>query len=102
MALLQNKSSFDTNGDTDDFNAANATTNLFNCKAKITGQTGHNGTKNAEKMVPLKQLKNFLRTLKMLLINCSKKCVIVATAVANQGATFSTTDTKVYTTVLTL
>ena len=45
---------FDTNGDTDDFNAANATTNLFNCKAKITGQTGHNGTKNAEKMVPLK------------------------------------------------
>ena len=43
-----------------------------------------------------------MRTLKMLLINCSKKCVIVATAVANQGATFSTTDTKVYTTVLTL
>ena len=43
-----------------------------------------------------------MRTLKMLLINCSKKCIIVATAVANQGATFSTTDTRVYTTVLTL
>ena len=56
--------------------------------------------KNAETMVPLKYLSHFLRTLEMPLINFeinvdlnwSEKCVIVATAVANQGATFSITD----------
>ena len=35
-------------------------------------------------------------------LNCSKKCVIVATTVADQGATFSTTDTKLYVPVVTL
>ena len=47
-------------------------------------------------MVPLKHLNNFYRTLEMFLINCeidldlnwSKKCVIVATDVANQSTTF--------------
>ena len=46
----------------------------------------------------------------MLLINCeidiiltwSANCVIVSTAVANQGATFAITDTKVYVPVVTL
>ena len=46
----------------------------------------------------------------MLLIDCesnvdlnwSKKCVIVASAVANQGATFSVTDPKIYVPVVTL
>ena len=45
----------------------------------------------------------------MIFINCevnldlnwSKNCVIVATAVANQGATFSITETKLYVTVVT-
>ena len=32
----------------------------------------------------------------------SKKCVIVATAIANQGATFSITVTKLYVSVITL
>ena len=61
-------------------------------------------------MVPLKYLCNFWRTLKMPLINCeinldlnwSKKCVIVATTVADQGTTFLITDTKLYVPVVTL
>ena len=46
----------------------------------------------------------------MSLINCeidldlnwSEKCVIVATAVGNQGVTFSITDTKLYVPVIIL
>ena len=60
-------------------------------------------------MVPLKYLSSFPRTLEMLLINCEinldlnwSKLAIVATTVANQGATFSITDTKVYVLVVTL
>ena len=61
-------------------------------------------------MVPLKYLSNFWRNLEMPLINCeinfhldwSEKCVIAATDVANQGATFLITDTKLYVPVVTL
>ena len=57
----------------------------------MTGQTGNNGTKNVEIMVPLKYLSNFWRTLEMPLINCeinllltwSTSCVIVSTDVEN-------------------
>ena len=53
-------------------------------------------------MVPLKYLSNFWRTLEISLINCeitidlnwSGNCVIVATNIENQSATFSITDTK--------
>ena len=76
----------------------------------MTGQTGNNGTKDVEIIVPLKYLSNFWKTLEMLLSNCeinldlnwSNNCVIVATVVANQGATFSITDTKLYVSVVTL
>ena len=76
----------------------------------MTGQTGNNGTKNVEIMVPLKYLSNFFRTLEMPLINCelnllltwSASCVIVSTDVANQNATFAITDTKLYVPVVTL
>ena len=37
----------------------NNTTNSFNFKAKITGQTGDDGAKDVEIMVPLKYLSNF-------------------------------------------
>ena len=37
----------------------------FNFKVKITGQTGDDGTKNVEIMVPLKYLSNVWRTLEM-------------------------------------
>ena len=82
----------------------------FNFKAKITGRTGNNGTKDVEIMVPLKYLSNFWRTLEMPLINCevnliltwSSTCVLIATNTPNQNATFAITDTKLYVPVVTL
>ena len=61
-------------------------------------------------MLPLKYLSNFWRILEMPFINCdidldlnwSKDYVTVATAVANQGATFSITDRKLYVSVVSL
>ena len=86
------------------------TTDSFNFKAKITGQTGNDGTKDVEIMVPLKYLSNFWRTLEMSLINCdvnliltwSSNCVLVATAIQNQAGTFEITNTKLYVPVVTL
>ena len=60
----------DDDGQITDFTEANATTDLLNLKVKLTVQTGKNGTKNVEIMVPLKYLSNFWRTLEMSLINC--------------------------------
>ena len=88
----------------------NNTTDSFKFKAKITVQTGNGGTKDVEIMVPLKYLSNFWRTLEMPLINCevnliltwSSNCVLIATAVPNQVATFEITDTKLYLPVVTL
>ena len=51
------------NGDITDFNESNADTNLFILKVKLTRQTGNNGTKYVEIMLPLKYLSNFCRTL---------------------------------------
>ena len=47
------------NGDDADFNAANATAHLFKLKEKIIGQTGNDGTKYFEILVPIKYLRNF-------------------------------------------
>ena len=88
----------------------NNVTDSFKFKAKITGQTGNNGTKDVEVMVPLKYLSNFWRTLEMPLINCevnlvltwSSTCVLIATGVQNQNATFEITDTNLYVPVVTL
>ena len=88
----------------------NNRTDLFNFKLKMTGQTGDNGTKNVEIMVPLKYLSNFWKTLEMPLINWkfnliltwSRNCVIVSSNDANQNATFAITDTKLYVPVVTL
>ena len=85
-------------------------TDSFNFKVKITGQTGNGGTKDIEIMIPLKYLSNFWRTLEMTLINCevnliltwSSTCVLVATNIPNQNATFPITDTKLYVPVVTL
>ena len=89
-----------------DFTEANAT----DLKVKLTDETGNNGTKNVEIMVPLKYLSNFWSTLEMPFINCeialdlnwSENCVIVASNVANQGTTFSVTDTKLYVPIVAL
>ena len=88
----------------------NNVTDSFNFKAKTTGRTGNNGTKDVEIMVPLKYLSSFWRTLEMPLINCevnliltwSSTCVLIATGVQNQTATFTITDTKLYVPVVTL
>ena len=85
-------------------------TDSFKFKGKITGQTGDDGTKDVEIMVPLKYLSNFWRTLEMPLINCevnliltwSSNCVLIATSVQNQAVTFEITDTKLYVPVVTL
>ena len=90
--------------------AENSTTDSFKFKEKITGQTGNNGTKNVEIMVPLKYLSNFWRTLEMPLINCevnliltcSSGCVLISTAIQNQNATFAITDAELYVPVVTL
>ena len=84
-------------------------TDSFKFKAKITCQTGNDGTKDVEIMVPLKYLSNFWRTLEMPLINCevnliltrSSTCVLVATDIQNQNAKFAITDTKLYVPVVT-
>ena len=52
------------NGEIVEFNGANAT-DSFNFKAKITGQTGDNGTKQVEIKVRLKYVSNFWRILEM-------------------------------------
>ena len=93
-----------------DFDVANANIDSLKIKEKIIGETDNGGTKNVEIIVTLKYLSNFWRTHKMPLINCKikidlnwfEKCVLVATAVPNQGATFSITDTKLYVPVVTL
>ena len=86
------------------------TTDSFKFKAKITGETGDDGTKDVEIIVPLKYLSNFWRTLVMPLINCevnliltwSSTCVLISTNVPNQSATFAITDTKLYVPVVIL
>ena len=91
------------------FTEANLT-DSFNFKAKITGQTGDDGTKNVEIMVPLKYLSSFWRNLEMPLVNCEinliltwlSTCVIVSTNIADQNARFAITGTKLYVPVVTL
>ena len=88
----------------------NNVTDSVNFKVKFTGQTGINGRKNVEIMVPLKCLSNFWRTLEMPLINCevnliltwSSTCVLFAIGIQNQNATFAITDTNLYVPVVTL
>ena len=61
-------------------------------------------------MVHLKYLRIISRTLETPLINCEinldlnwlKKCIIVAAAILDQGATFSITDAKLYVPVVAL
>ena len=91
------------------FDASNLT-DSFKFKAKITGQTGNDGTKDVEIMVPLKYLSNFWRTLEMPLINCevnliltwSSTGVLISTNIQNQAAIFTIDDTKLYVPVVTL
>ena len=58
----KDKRALDANGEIREFNSASATTNLFNIKTKIAGQTDNRGTKNVKIMV--------WRTLEIHLVNC--------------------------------
>ena len=76
--------------------AENNLTDSFNFKVKITGQTGDDGTKNVEIMVPLAYLSVSWRSLELPLINREvnlilkwfANCVTVCTNVANRNETF--------------
>ena len=66
--------------------------------------------KNVKLMVPLAYLSVFWRSIELPLINCEvnliltwfANCVIVASNVANQNATFVITNTKLYVPIVTL
>ena len=58
----------------------NNLTDSINFKVKTTGQTGNDGTKNVEIMVPLKYLCNIWRTLEMPLINCEVSLILTWSA----------------------
>ena len=81
--------------------------NHLNLKVKLTGNTPADGnTKDVGKIVPLKCLSNFWRTVPMPLINCevnlnltwSSTCVITNSTGAVR---FAITDTKLYVPVVT-
>ena len=59
----RDKTGVDASGgliDANDFNSTNATTNSFNLKVKITGETGGNGRKSIKLMAPSKYLDNVI------------------------------------------
>ena len=69
----------------------------------LTGQTGDDGTKNVEIIVPLKYLSNFwlINSDSNLILACQASCVIISTNVSNQNATFEITDTKLFVPIIT-
>ena len=88
----------------------NNNSNSLKFKQQITGQTGSDGAKDVEIIVPLKYLGNFWRTFEMTLSNCEitlqltccKTNIRVAGAAANQALKFRITDSKIYVPVVTL
>ena len=54
----------DVNSEIAHFNIANAITDLFKIKRKITGQAGNNDTKSVKIILPFKYLNNFGELLK--------------------------------------
>ena len=88
------------------FHAANNGASV-KLKQNIIGKTIDGGTKDVEVMVSLQYLSNFLRTLKISLINCeinlnwtwSDKCVLFN---YTKATTFTITDTKIHVLLVTL
>ena len=58
----------------------NNLTDSFNFKVNITGQTGHDGTKNVEIIVPLSYFSVFWRSLELPLINCEINLILTWSA----------------------
>ena len=65
----------DNNNATVNFTENNLT-DSFNFNVKMTCQTGDDGTKNVEIMVPLKYLSNFWRALEMPITNCEINLIL--------------------------
>ena len=59
---------------------ANNNSISFKFKEKITGQTGHDDTKDIHKVVPLKYLSSFRRALELLSINCEINPIVTWSA----------------------
>ena len=70
LQCYRDKPALENNHNIIDFHADNNNSISFKYKQQIMRQTGNDGTKNVERMVPLKYLCNFWRTLKIPLINC--------------------------------
>ena len=72
---------------------------MFEFKQNIIGKTITVGTNDIERMVPLKYLSNFWRTLQISLINSKNNLILtwsenfVIPEVANQAAAFAITET---------
>ena len=106
----RDKPGLNTNDKINDFPANSINSASFKFKQQISGKTGNSATKDVEKMVTLKYLCNFWRTLEMPLINCeisfhlkwSKNCILVAGTAANQNPRFQINDTKLYVPAVTL
>ena len=95
-------------GNTTKMNDNLADSESFKSKVNITGKTpADRNTKTVERIVPIKYLSNFWRTLEMPLINCelnliltwSRDCVINNSTGAGKSAI---TETKLYVPVVTL
>ena len=98
------------NGNIVIFNRENDTDSL-NYKSKIIGTTNDDGDiENVEKMVPLKYLSSFWRTLEMPLINCEVEliltwcdnCIMISNNVANQNPIFTIIETTLHVPVVIL
>ena len=87
-------------GTIDNFHAADNSA-FLKFKLKVTDKTGDGDIKDVKKLVPLKCLSNFWRTLEMSFINCeinliltwSDKCVL---SNDTNATAFVITDTKLY------
>ena len=60
-----------------DFPEDNSNSISFKFKQQTRGNTGNNGIKDVEIMIPLKYLSNFWRTFEMPLINCEISLMLV-------------------------
>ena len=106
----RNEPALDNNGNIIDFPDDDNNSASFKIKQKAAEQTGNEGIKNVEIMVPLNYLSKFRKTLEMPLINCeislqlewSRNCFIVAGTANNQNPIFQINDTKIYVSVVTL
>ena len=89
-----------------DFTVASVITNSLklNKNNKKIGKISNNYTRNAEIIVTLKYISNFWKTLYEIIfyLNRTKKCVAVATDVADQDVTFLITGTKLHVPSVTL